>query len=105
SVSAYDIPTEKQPESDGTAVWSKTTLVLVELKAGTWERALRADRPVLVEAMVDPDFPMMPPHVTLKEAKAYARSVVRGDPDARHMIGETIKTAVASVFEKGKKDR
>jgi L-alanine-DL-glutamate epimerase-like enolase superfamily enzyme len=36
SVSAYDIPTEKQPESDGTAVWSKTTLVLVELKAGAW---------------------------------------------------------------------
>jgi len=73
--------------------------------ARTWETALRADRPVLVEAVVDPDFPMMPPHVTLKEAKAYARSVMKGDPDAKHMIGETIKTAVASVFEKGKKDR
>jgi len=34
SVSAWDIPTEKQPESDGTAVWSKTTLVVVELFAG-----------------------------------------------------------------------
>jgi pyruvate dehydrogenase (quinone) len=73
--------------------------------AKTWETALRADRPVLVEAVVDPDFPMMPPHVTLKEAKAYARSVIKGDPDAKHMIRETIKTAVASVFEKGKKDR
>jgi pyruvate dehydrogenase (quinone) len=72
--------------------------------ARTWQTALRADRPVLVEAMVDPDFPMMPPHVTLKEARAYAKSVIKGDPDARHMIGETIKTAVASVFEKGKKD-
>ncbi|HET7789040.1 MAG TPA: enolase C-terminal domain-like protein [Myxococcales bacterium] len=36
SVSAYDIPTEKQPESDGTAIWSKTTLVLVEIEAGAW---------------------------------------------------------------------
>jgi L-alanine-DL-glutamate epimerase-like enolase superfamily enzyme len=36
SVSAWDIPTEKQSESDGTAVWSKTTLVLVELSAGEW---------------------------------------------------------------------
>jgi pyruvate dehydrogenase (quinone) len=68
----------------------------------TWEVALAADRPVLVEALVDPEFPMMPPHVTLKEAKAYAKSVIKGDPDARHMIGETLKTAVASVFKKPK---
>ncbi|HZX96399.1 MAG TPA: thiamine pyrophosphate-requiring protein [Myxococcales bacterium] len=73
--------------------------------AKTWEVALRADRPVLVEAVVDPEFPMMPPHVTLKEAKAYARALLRGEPEAKHMIGETIRTAVAGVFEKGKKDR
>src|SRR3954462_12435473 len=53
----------------------------------TWDVALRADRPVLVEAVVDPEFPMMPPHVTLKEAMAYAKSVLKGDPDAGHMIG------------------
>lgn len=63
-----------------------------------------ADRPVLVEAVVDPEFPMMPPHVTLREAKAYAKSVLKGDPEAKHMIGETIRTAVAGVFKKGKKD-
>ena len=39
-------------------------------------------------------------HVTLKEAAAYAKSVLKGDPDAKHMIGETIKTAVAGVFKK-----
>ena len=66
----------------------------------TWDVALRADRPVLVEAVVDPEFPMMPPHITLKEAKAYAKSVLKGDPEAKHMIGETLKTAVASVFKK-----
>ena len=32
-VAAYDVPTEA-PESDGTAEWSKTTLVVVELKHG-----------------------------------------------------------------------
>jgi pyruvate dehydrogenase (quinone) len=66
----------------------------------TWDVALRADRPVLVEAVVDPEFPMMPPHITLKEAAAYAKSVLKGDPEAKHMIGETLKTAVASVFKK-----
>jgi pyruvate dehydrogenase (quinone) len=59
---------------------------------------------VLVEAVVDPEFPMMPPHVTLKEAKAYAKAVLKGDPDARHMIGETIKTAIAGVFKKEGKE-
>ncbi len=34
SVSAYTVPTDRQPESDGTAVWNATTLVLVEIEAG-----------------------------------------------------------------------
>src|SRR5205085_3264263 len=70
--------------------------------AKTWEVALRADRPVLVEAVVDPEFPMLPPHVTLKEAKAYAKAVLAGDPDSKHMIAETVKTAIASVLKKEK---
>ena len=32
-VSAYTIPTDKQPESDGTAEWNSTTIVIVELTA------------------------------------------------------------------------
>jgi L-alanine-DL-glutamate epimerase-like enolase superfamily enzyme len=34
TVSAYTIPTDTSPESDGTAVWTSTTLVLVEIDAG-----------------------------------------------------------------------
>lgn len=33
-VSVFNIPTETQPESDGTAVWDHTTLVVVELSCG-----------------------------------------------------------------------
>ncbi|GAC1543534.1 MAG: enolase C-terminal domain-like protein [Vulcanimicrobiaceae bacterium] len=50
AVSAYTIPTDRQPESDGTAVWSSTTLVLVEIEAGgkrgtgwTYESAAAAE--------------------------------------------------------------
>jgi pyruvate dehydrogenase (quinone) len=67
------------------------------------DRALGSDRPCVIEAVVDPQFPMMPPHVTLKEATSYAKSVLKGDPDAGQMIKETVKTAVASVFKKGEK--
>jgi len=63
-----------------------------------WEAALTSDRPCVIEAMVDPEFPMMPPHVSFEEAKAYAKSVLKGDPNAKHMVKETIKTAVAGVF-------
>jgi pyruvate dehydrogenase (quinone) len=66
-----------------------------------WDLALASDRPCVVEAVTDPEFPMMPPHITLKEAKAYAEAVMKGDPNAKHMIGETIKTAIASVFKRG----
>ena len=65
----------------------------------TWDVALKADRPVLVEAVVDPEFPMMPPHVTLKEAMAFLKSA-REDPNRKHMIAETVKAAVAGIFKK-----
>ena len=56
-----------------------------------WEQALRSDRPVVVEARVDPDVPPLPPHITVQEAKAFASSVIRGDPDAGHMIRQTLR--------------
>jgi pyruvate dehydrogenase (quinone) len=71
--------------------------------ARTWDVAMKADRPVLVEAIVDPEFPMLPPHVTLSQAKSFAEAVAKGDPDTKHMIGETIKAAAASIF--GKNDK
>jgi pyruvate dehydrogenase (quinone) len=58
--------------------------------AKTWEIALRADRPIVIDAVVDPEFPMLPPHVTLKEALAYAKAVM------------TLKTVIADVLP-GKK--
>ncbi len=33
-VAVYEVPTDRQPEADGTLEWSKTTLVVVEPTAG-----------------------------------------------------------------------
>jgi pyruvate dehydrogenase (quinone) len=49
---------------------------------GAWERAFAADRPVLLEAITDPNIPPLPPHITYKEAKGLASSLAKGDPDA-----------------------
>ena len=66
------------------------------------DEAIASDRPCVIEALVDPEFPMMPPHVTLKEATSYLKAVLKGDPRTKDMIKETVKTAVAGVF-KGKR--
>jgi pyruvate dehydrogenase (quinone) len=62
--------------------------------ADAWERALDAERPVVLEAYVDPDVPPLPPHITFKQAKAYASAVLQGDPDSV----DTIKASMKQIF-------
>jgi pyruvate dehydrogenase (quinone) len=47
-----------------------------------WDKALSADRPFLIDARVDPTMPTLPPHITLKQAKSFAKAMVQGDPEA-----------------------
>jgi pyruvate dehydrogenase (quinone) len=69
-----------------------------------WDHALASDRPCVIEAVTDPEFPLIPPHLTLKEAKAFAEAVMKGDPDAGRMIGQTVKTVLAGAVKKGGRD-
>ncbi|GCD75703.1 acetolactate synthase large subunit [Acetobacter pasteurianus NBRC 3299] len=43
--------------------------------ATAWEKALSADRPVILEARTDPNVPPLPPHITLQQAKAFLSSL------------------------------
>ena len=47
--------------------------------------AFAADRPVLIDAVTDPNIPPLPPHITFKQAKAMVSSMLKGDPSA-HII-------------------
>jgi len=62
--------------------------------AQAWEQALAARKPVVLEAVVDPDVPPLPPHITLKQARAFGMTVLRGDPDE----GGIIKQAIQHMF-------
>jgi pyruvate dehydrogenase (quinone) len=44
-----------------------------------WREALSADRPVIIDAMSDPNEPPLPPHITFEQAKGFAKSI-RADP-------------------------
>src|SRR5947199_318042 len=76
------------------------------------EQALSMPGPVLVEAVVDPFEPPMPPKVTLDQTTKFAESLVRGEP-CREQIAVTagsrgianlaliLKTAVDAVRARG----
>jgi pyruvate dehydrogenase (quinone) len=63
-----------------------------------WDRALKADRPAVVEAITDPNVPPLPPHISLEEAKHFASSVWSGDAEALGFIKQTIKDAAETVL-------
>jgi len=58
---------------------------------GAWDEALTADRPVLLEAITDPEVPPLPPHITFEEARFYMKAIAGGDPDRGAMIKQSLK--------------
>jgi pyruvate dehydrogenase (quinone) len=59
-----------------------------------WDRALTADRPVLLDVRTDPSVPPIPPHATFEQAKDTAKAILGGDENARSVVVEGIKTKV-----------
>jgi pyruvate dehydrogenase (quinone) len=55
-----------------------------------WERALSADRPVVLEVATDPDVIPLPPHVSLDQARAFALALPRDDRHERGILRRTI---------------
>jgi pyruvate dehydrogenase (quinone) len=68
-----------------------------------WDRALAADRPVLLDVRTDPSVPPIPPHATFEQAKDTVKAILGGDENARAVIVEGIKTKVQE-FLPGSRD-
>jgi pyruvate dehydrogenase (quinone) len=66
--------------------------------AQAWTDAFAADRPVVLEAYTDPDVPPLPPHITLKQAQAFASTLIKGDPSEWQVIKDTAKELVADLM-------
>jgi pyruvate dehydrogenase (quinone) len=66
--------------------------------AQAWTDAFAADRPVVLEAFTDPDVPPLPPHISLKQAQAFASTLIKGDPSEWRVIKETAKELVADLM-------
>ncbi|HEU5361739.1 MAG TPA: thiamine pyrophosphate-requiring protein [Gaiellaceae bacterium] len=59
-----------------------------------WEEAFAADRPFVIDAIVDPEVPPLPPHITVEQAKHFLKALKGGDPHSREMITESFKQKV-----------
>lgn len=71
-----------------------------EALAGAWDRALNADRPVVLEVKTDPDVPPIPPHIKREQAKAYMSALLHGDPDSLGIIKASFKQFAREIVPK-----
>ena len=65
-----------------------------------FDEALSADRPVVVDAITDPDVPPLPPHIRFEQAKSFAAAFWKGDPDEAGVIRQTLRDAGATLLAK-----
>jgi pyruvate dehydrogenase (quinone) len=74
-----------------------------EALAPAWERALAANRPVLLEVKTDPEVPPLPPHITFEQAMHLSEALLKVDPHEKRVIGGTARQKLASLLP-GRKD-
>jgi pyruvate dehydrogenase (quinone) len=56
-----------------------------------WEEALASDRPVVYEAMTDPEVPPLPPHIRFEQAKSIAQAMAKGEPHTMRIAMQSLK--------------
>ncbi|MDR5752892.1 MULTISPECIES: thiamine pyrophosphate-requiring protein [unclassified Caballeronia] len=69
-----------------------------ERMAAVWDEALSSDRPVVIEVKADPNVPPLPPHITFKQAKAFATTLIKGDPNEGNVLIDTAKQVLGAVL-------
>jgi pyruvate dehydrogenase (quinone) len=65
-----------------------------------WDRALSADRPVVLDVRCDPDIPPIPPHAEFSQIKDMTEAVIKGDPDSVGVVKKGIKTKVQELIHR-----
>jgi pyruvate dehydrogenase (quinone) len=63
-----------------------------------WDWVLAADRPAVLDVYCDPEVPPIPPHATFEQAKQAAQAVLKGDPEAFHLVVEGVKTKLQEAL-------
>src|SRR5215212_1721603 len=59
--------------------------------APAWDEALGADRPVVYEAITDPEVPPLPPHIRFEQATSLAQALAKGEPHTLRIAMQSLK--------------
>src|SRR5581483_10837493 len=65
------------------------------------DEALAADGPALVEWVVDPNEPPMPPRITLGQATSLAKALARGEPNRKRIALTLFRDTMDDMFSGG----
>jgi pyruvate dehydrogenase (quinone) len=63
-----------------------------------WDHVLSVDRPAVLEAIVDPEVPPLPPHISFEQAKHFTQAVLHGDQQSAHMIRHSLRQMLDSLL-------
>lgn len=71
-----------------------------EQLGAAWDRALAANRPVVLEVKTDPNVAPLPPHVTIEQAKAFLSSMAKGDRGTAQVVADTARQIIGGLRER-----
>jgi pyruvate dehydrogenase (quinone) len=60
-----------------------------------WRKALASDRPVVIDAKVDPNVVALPPHATFEQTKNFFEALIKGDSDRTAILRQLTKQWIA----------
>jgi len=63
-----------------------------------WDAVLSADRPAVLEVVVDPDVPNIPPHISFGQMVKFTKAMVKGDAHEFGVITQTFKDVIEEVL-------
>ncbi|OKJ96415.1 thiamine pyrophosphate-requiring protein [Amycolatopsis sp. CB00013] len=63
-----------------------------------WDVALSTDVPTVLDVRCDPEVPPIPPHATFEQVKSMTEAVLKGEPDAWHLLTQGIKTKMQELL-------
>jgi len=65
-----------------------------------WDEALAAGTVVVVEAVTDPEFPPLPPHIEFQQARNLATALAKGDPARREIIRQSLRAKLQELVHR-----
>lgn len=66
-----------------------------------WDKALAADRPVVIEFKTDPEVPPLPPHITFAQMQHLTEALVKGDSHEGGIVTGTARQLLGALLPGG----